>query len=188
MRGMSFALLPVRTSEPEVIAKELETVFGLDKDGALKGLVRIVPNGRLNSVLVMSPRPEHLDTARSWLERFEKLAEEKEEQIYTYKVQNRPATELAGILHKMLATDGQAPAAAPAPTAIAPRFEPATVTSPGSSSRDLRMTSTSGSGGFPRQVGSSQAHGTARPAADPGATAYRAGAVKVVVDEQKHAL
>src|SRR5262245_39448272 len=144
MRGMSFALLPVRTSEPEVIAKELETVFGLDKDGALKGLVRIVPNSRLNSVLVMSPRPEHLDTARSWLERFEKLAEEKEEQIYTFKVQNRPATELAGILHKMLATDGQAPAAAPTP--VAPRFEPATVTSSASSSRNVRMTSSSGSG------------------------------------------
>ncbi|HWE19335.1 MAG TPA: secretin N-terminal domain-containing protein [Hyphomicrobiaceae bacterium] len=48
MRGMSFALFPVRTTEPDVIAKELETVFGLDKDGPLKGVVRIVPNGRLN--------------------------------------------------------------------------------------------------------------------------------------------
>jgi general secretion pathway protein D len=188
MRGMSFALLPVRTSEPETIAKELETVFGLDKESALKGLVRIVPNGRLNSVLVMSARPEHLDTARTWLERFEKLAEEKEEQIYTYKVQNRPAAELAGVLHKMLATDGQAPEAVPAPAAIAPRFEPATVTSSASSSRDLRTTSTSGTGGFSRQFSSTQFQGAPRPAADAGATAYRAGAAKVVVDEQKHAL
>ena len=188
MRGMSFALLPVRTSEPDVIAKELETVFGLDKDGALKGALRIVPNGRLNSVLVMSSRPEHLDTARTWLERFEKLAEEKEEQIYTYKVQNRPATELAGVLHKMLATDGQDSAAAPAPGGVAPRFEQATMTSPPSSGRDPRTTLASGTGGLSRQFGSPQAQGTARPATTAGATAYRAGAAKIVVDEQKHAL
>ena len=188
MRGMSFALLPVRTSEPDVIAKELETVFGLDRDGALKGALRIVPNGRLNSVLVMSSRPEHLDTARTWLERFEKLAEEKEEQIYTYKVQNRPATELASILHKMLATDGQDSAAAPTPSGVAPRFEPATVTSPPSSGRDPRTTLASGTGGLSRQFGSPQAQGTARQATTAGATAYRAGAAKIVVDDQKHAL
>ena len=188
MRGMSFALLPVRTSEPDVIAKELETVFGLDRDGALKGALRIVPNGRLNSVLVMSSRPEHLDTARTWLERFEKLAEEKEEQIYTYKVQNRPATELAGILHKMLATDGQGSPAAPGPGGVAPRFEQATATSPPSAGRELRPTLASGTGGLSRQFGSSQASGTSRPTAEAGATAYRAGAAKVVVDEQKHAL
>jgi general secretion pathway protein D len=138
MRGMSFALFPVRTTDPEVIAKELETVFGLDKDGALKGVVRIVPNGRLNSVLVMSSRPEHLDTARTWLARFEKLAEEKEEQIYTYRVQNRPAAELAGILQKVLATKEEQTAPS-GPAGVAPRFESATVVSPPSSARDGRV-------------------------------------------------
>jgi general secretion pathway protein D len=86
MRQMSFAVLPVKTADPEVVAKELETVFGIDKDGPLKGLVRIVPNPRLNSVLVMSSKPNYLDTARTWIERYEKMAEDKEEQIYAYKV------------------------------------------------------------------------------------------------------
>src|SRR5262249_18048718 len=40
MRQMSFGVFPVKTMEPEVVAKELETVFGLDKDGPLKGVVR----------------------------------------------------------------------------------------------------------------------------------------------------
>src|SRR6266849_1555186 len=129
MRQMSFAVFPVKTADPEVIAKELETVFGIDKDGPLKGVVRIVPNARLNSVLVMSSRPDHLDSARTWIERFEKVAAEKEEQIYSYKVQNRPAAELAAILHNVLATDAQQSGAA-SPPGVAPRFEPATVASP----------------------------------------------------------
>jgi hypothetical protein len=91
----------------DVVAKELETVFGLDKDGPLKSVVRVVPNARLNSVLVMSSKPDYLDTARTWIERYEKMGEDKEEQIYAYKVQNRPAAEVADVLHKILATEGQ---------------------------------------------------------------------------------
>src|SRR5262245_50847751 len=139
MRQMSFAVFPVKTAEPEVVAKELETVFGVDKDGPLKGVVRIVPNARLNSVLVMSSKPGHLDTARTWIQRFEKLAEEKEEQIYTYKVQNRPAAELAAVLQKVLATEAQQPGAA-SPAGVAPRFEPVTVASPALSGRTAAAT------------------------------------------------
>jgi general secretion pathway protein D len=197
MRGMSFALFPVKTAEPEVIAKELETVFGLDKEGPLKGVVRILPNARLNSVLVMSSRPAHLDTARTWIERFERLAERKEEQVYTYKAQNRPAAELANLLQKILSTDEQPPTAAPA-GGTAPRFEPATAVSSAPSGRDPRMsaipTSVGGrpasglatGGGSSRMVAAPQARGPAE-AGQTGA-AFRAGGSKVVVDEQKHAL
>jgi general secretion pathway protein D len=195
MRGMSFALFPVRTTDPEVIAKELETVFGLDKDGALKGVVRIVPNGRLNSVLVMSSRPEHLDTARTWLARFEKLAEEKEEQIYTYRVQNRPAAELAGILQKVLATKEEQTAPS-GPAGVAPRFESATVVSPPSSARDGRVSVSTTGGAFEtgrtgarsRPALSSQFQTGPRGASDAGASTYWSGAAKIVVDEQRHAL
>jgi general secretion pathway protein D len=196
MRGMSFALFPVKTAEPEVVAKELETVFGLDKEGPLKGVVRILPNARLNSVLVMSSRPAHLDTARTWIERFEKLAEKKEEQVYTYKAQNRPAAELANLLQKILSTDEQPPAAAPT-AGTAPRFEPATAVSSAPSGRDPRAsvipTSVGGrpsgsatGGSASRMFGSQQARGPAESGQTGGA--FRAGGSKVVVDEQKHAL
>jgi general secretion pathway protein D len=122
MRQMSFGVFPVKTAEPEVIAKELETVFGLDKEGPLKGVIRIVPNPRLNSVLVISSKPEYLDTARSWIERYLAMGEDKEEQIYAYKVQNRPAAELADILHKILATDATGTGGG----SVAPRLEPTT--------------------------------------------------------------
>ena len=195
---MSFAVIPVKTADPDVIAKELETVFGIDKDGALKGVVRVVPNARLNSVLVMSSKSSYLDTARRWIERFEKLAQEKEEQIYEYKVQNRPASELAEILHKVLATDAQQPGAAN-PAGVAPRFEPATVASPAPSNRmgagfgaatAALGTGTAATGGASRTSLFSTAQTAQRPASDAGSpgAAYRAGATKVVVDEQMHTL
>ena len=189
MRQMSFAVYPVKTADPEVIAKELETVFGIDKDGPLKGVVRIVPNARLNSVLVMSSKPDHLDTARSWIERFEKLAEEKDEQIYSYRVQNRPAAELAEILHKVLATEAQQSGAA-SPAGVAPRFEPTTVASPAQSGRTGTGLGAGAAGGASRTSLFSAAQTTQRPASDAGSggAAYRAGAAKVVVDEQMHTL
>jgi general secretion pathway protein D len=193
MRQMSFAVFPVKTADPEVVAKELETVFGIDKDGPLKGLVRIVPNPRLNSVLVMSSKPSYLDTARTWIERYENMAEDKEEQIYAYKVQNRPAAELAEILHRVLATDAQSGGGGPG--GVAPRLEPATIASPASSVRTgtgLGASAGLGAGtalggGASRTSPFSSAQTTPRQDAG-AAAAYRAGAAKVVVDEQMHTL
>ena len=200
MRGMSFALYPVKTAEPEVIAKELETVFGLDKEGGpLKGVVRILPNARLNSVLVMSSRPAHLDTARTWIDRFERLGEKKEEQVYTYKAQNRPAAELANLLQKILSTEEQPPSTPP-PATTAPRFEPATVVSPATPGRDPRMSpiptsvggrglASAGIGGTTRTLGSpGAARAPTEGTQSPSGAAFRAGGSKIVVDEQKHAL
>ena len=197
MRQMSFAVFPVKTAEPEVVAKELETVFGIDKDGPLKGLLRIVPNPRLNSVLVMSSKPNYLDTARTWIERYETMAGDKEEQIYAYKVQNRPAAELAEILHKVMATDTQSGGGSPG--SVAPRLEPATVASPASSGRTGiglgTGTASAGlgtgaalGGGASRTSMFSSAQATPRQDAGAAAQAYRAGAAKVVVDEQMHTL
>ena len=197
MRQMSFGVFPVKTGEPEVIAKELETVFGLDKDGPLKGVVRIVPNTRLNSVLVISSKPGHLDTARTWIERFETMSAEKDEQIYSYKVQNRPAAELAEVLHKILATDAQQSGGA-SPGSVAPRLEPATVASPatsvrpgaglGTSAAGLGMGTAVGGGASRSGLFASAQTAPRQDAGAAGASSYRAGAAKVVVDEQMHTL
>src|SRR5262245_26231855 len=44
MKGMSFALVPVKTSQPDTIAEELKTVFGADREGPMAGMVRFIPN------------------------------------------------------------------------------------------------------------------------------------------------
>jgi general secretion pathway protein D len=101
MQGMSFALLPIESGDPEAIAKELDTVFANDKDSPSKGIVRFVPNNRLKSVLVISSRPEYLRKAEGWLRRIDLAGQATEKQVNVYHVQNRPAAELAVLLRRV---------------------------------------------------------------------------------------
>lgn len=104
MRGMSFAILPVESADPEVIAKELDTVFANDSESPTKGIVRFVPNMRLKSVLVISSRPEYLRKAEGWLRRIDLAGQATEKQVHVYHVKNRPAAELSVLLQKVYAS------------------------------------------------------------------------------------
>ena len=112
MRGMSFALLPVESGDPEAIAKELDTIFANDTDSPTKGIVRFVPNTRLKSVLVISSRPEYLRKAEGWLRRIDLAGQANEKQVQVYHVHNRAASELAALLQKVYASQSGNRAAA----------------------------------------------------------------------------
>ena len=68
MQGMSFALVPVKSSSPTAIVQDLEQIFET-RSGALKGIVRFVPNARLKSVLVISSRSKYLKEATRWIKK-----------------------------------------------------------------------------------------------------------------------
>jgi general secretion pathway protein D len=53
MKGMSFAIVPVKSSQPETITSELKTVFASDREGPMAGMVQFLPNKRLGAVLVI---------------------------------------------------------------------------------------------------------------------------------------
>jgi general secretion pathway protein D len=130
MRGMTTAVIPVRTSSPESIVDELRTIFGADRDGPTRGVVQFVPNRRLGAILVMSPQKQYVDRARSIIQRLDTYAQAQEKQLFTYSVQNRPAKELADILQSVFAREVGSGVGAPIPDAsasaagrqIAPRF------------------------------------------------------------------
>lgn len=101
MRGMSFAIFPVETADPEAIAQELDVIFANDKESPTKGIVRFVPNRRLKSVLVISSRPEFMKKAWSWLTRIDMHSRATEKRVNVYHVQHRPAVELAALLQRV---------------------------------------------------------------------------------------
>ncbi len=101
MRGMSFGIFPVETSDTEAIAQELDTVFANDREGPVKGMVRFVPNARLKAILVMTSRPEYLRKAEVWIRRLDQAAEATERRAYVYQVQYRPVPELVAILQRV---------------------------------------------------------------------------------------
>jgi len=106
MKGMSFALVPVKTSQPGVISEELQKIFATDREGPMAGMVRFLPNKRLAAILIISPQREYLVRAEGWIKRLDAQASGSEKQFYTYKVQNRRAQELVDMLKTMFSRDG----------------------------------------------------------------------------------
>ncbi len=101
MRGMSVALHPLKTSRPDAVAKELETIFRA-QEGPGTNLIKFVPNERLNSVLVITSRPQLLARAEGWIRQLDRLASTNEEQLFVYAIQNRSAEEMAKVLQSVL--------------------------------------------------------------------------------------
>jgi general secretion pathway protein D len=122
MKGMSFALFPVETADPESIASELDTVFANDKEGPAKGMVRFIPNRRLKSILVISARPEYLRKAEAWMSRIDMVSRAIEKQVHVYHIQNRGAVELAALLQRVYAgqTGRISTSALPTPSSSTP--------------------------------------------------------------------
>lgn len=126
MKGMSFALVPVKSARPAAIVQDLDQVFETQR-GPLKGILRFVPNARLKSVLVISSRAKYLRDATRWIRKLDVLAESSEAGLHVYHVQNRTASDLAKTLIAVLDV-GIGSDDDPAGS-VAPRLSPATVVS-----------------------------------------------------------
>lgn len=107
MRGMSFALVPVRSGDADLLAEDLKNVFGSERDGPMGGMVRFIGNKRLSSILVISSQAEYIARARAWIEKLDARAERSEKQFFTYRVQNRPAKELMTVLTSIFGSKRQ---------------------------------------------------------------------------------
>jgi len=150
MKGMSVALHPLKTSRPDAVAKELETIFRA-QEGPGTNLIKFVPNERLNSVLVITSRPQYLARAEGWIRQLDRLASTSEEQLFVYQIQNRSAEEMAKVLQSVLSKQSgdpleSTPSVSPDLQTELVASEPANPTSPGEGS------SPSGQSGVPSVV------------------------------------
>lgn len=99
LSGMSFAMVPLVSADAKAVVDDLENVFGDKAGGPLTGLVEFVPIERLASILVITSRPDYLQRAVEWIERFDSGGEGVEKRLYVYYVQNGRAADLAGVLN-----------------------------------------------------------------------------------------
>jgi general secretion pathway protein D len=183
MRGMSFGIYPVESADPEAIAQELDTVFN-DKDGPGKGIVRIIPNRRLKSVLVISSRPQYLHRAQNWLKRLDMATRATVKQVFVYPVRNRTANELARLLQRVYSQQDQAQTAPKGLIPLIPAPQPG-----------VALPTPSPQPSPAPEADASQppaAPPTAPPATPPLATEGprddRSGAISVVADETNNSL
>ncbi|HBK90282.1 MAG TPA: type II secretion system protein GspD [Parvularcula sp.] len=98
LKGMSFALIPMKSADPKEIASDLSAIFANGENQPLEGVIRFIPNERLNAVLVISSRSQYLEDVRSWVERLDNPDASGGDQVFVYEVQNRSAESLAAVL------------------------------------------------------------------------------------------
>jgi general secretion pathway protein D len=183
MKGMSFAMVPVETSAPDVIADELREVFATENAGPMAGMVRFLPNKRLGAILVISPQRQYLSRAEGWIKRLDAQASGSEKRFYTYKVQNRQAQELVEVLRSMLTSNG---ASQTASRNVSPQQREATIRTASASGLDQAS-----SNGFSNPNGSFDAPSSPEPAQSPGQGILEGAddaPFKIVADPAKNAI
>jgi general secretion pathway protein D len=72
MKGQSVGIFPVRNSSPEPLIAELEKIMDSGDGGLSQNVVKFQSIGRLNSILVVSRKPEYLKRAGTWIARLDK--------------------------------------------------------------------------------------------------------------------
>jgi general secretion pathway protein D len=94
MKGMSYALVRPEHMEASALADELKRVFD-QTVGANASLIRFVPLGRLNTLLVVSPRATYLNEVTKWVARLDVAESGPGRRIYYYRMQNAKAEDVA---------------------------------------------------------------------------------------------
>ena len=99
--GMSFAMVPLDYSNAQDLSLELENILSADRGGPLGSLVHLLPNDRLNAILIISSRPDYIPRVRQWVKRLDIGTESNKQRLYVYPVQNGRAAELAPVLSEL---------------------------------------------------------------------------------------
>ncbi|MGO4815911.1 secretin N-terminal domain-containing protein, partial [Cupriavidus sp. 2MCAB6] len=84
MKGMSFALVPVRGGEPDAIVDGVNRIFSSNAEGAMSGMVQLVPNAKLKSILIIARQPQYLREAQQWVRRLDDQAAGPQREIHSY--------------------------------------------------------------------------------------------------------
>ncbi|MEZ5572072.1 MAG: type II secretion system secretin GspD [Halioglobus sp.] len=101
LKGMSVGIFPLENSNVEDVAEALSAML---ESGDQSDIVRIVPVKRLNSLLIVTPRSQFLDSLGVWIERLDKVGDSKfEKRLHVYPVQNTSAQRLADLLNALYA-------------------------------------------------------------------------------------
>ena len=98
MRGLSTAILPLKSATAKDVAKDVSALLGSLGEGAQ--LIKVAPLDRANALLVTSMRPEYIDRVRHWVAELDKSNDVSERHIFVYRIQNGRAAGLAAVLRK----------------------------------------------------------------------------------------
>ncbi|SEP88940.1 general secretion pathway protein D [Ectothiorhodospira magna] len=111
LAGMSVGLFPLEYAAVAEVRDAIRALLGEMGTGSagegapptsIRGVVRVLPIERLNSLLVITPRAHYLDRVAQWVDRLDRpMDNDLEPRLYVYPVQNGTATHLARLLSEL---------------------------------------------------------------------------------------
>jgi len=146
MTGQSYALFPVTSGDPGKVAAELQKLFQTEGDGALAGVVRVIPMERVNAVLVVSSQARYIDDARRMFQLVDRARQVTARTWHVYYVQNGQSADLASLLQRAFVPHSGATEPTTAAGATAPGLEQAQIGG-GNPVSGFNSNGTPGSGG-----------------------------------------
>jgi general secretion pathway protein D len=177
MAGMSVALFTPDFVDAATLATDLEALLADPQYGLMSGLVRFIVVERLNGLLVVTPRAEHLSQVRKWITRLDRNTGDASPRLFIYRVQNGKAIDLADALNRLFN-----PSAAADKPSLAPGLEPATIgQAPAEESPDTALQTEPGPATARRGPG-------VRSTATGGLEISRSDQVQIIADEPNNAL
>lgn len=101
MRGQSVGIFPVHNSAPEPVISEIEKIMDSGEGGLSQNVIKFQPIGRLNSILVVSQKPEYLKRAQTWIARLDK-SDTEGFNLKSYPLRYGSAKPVTALLNEML--------------------------------------------------------------------------------------
>jgi general secretion pathway protein D len=102
LKGMSFAMFRLEYADAATMVDELQQIVGEGSDTPLAGIVRLLPIERLNAVLVITHRPEHIAAVRALIEQFDFGVEGSGgRRLFVYELENGKAENIASSLQQI---------------------------------------------------------------------------------------
>ena len=105
MRGQSVGIFPVRNSSPEPLISEIEKIMDSGEGGLGQNVVKFQSIGRLNSILVVSQKPEYLKRAQTWIARLDK-SDTEGVNMKSYPLRYGNSKQMVVLLNEMLIGHG----------------------------------------------------------------------------------
>jgi general secretion pathway protein D len=129
LAGESYALFPAKTGDPAKLATDLQAALQLDSDGALSGVVKVVPIDQANAVMVIARQPAYLDRVSHLIDQLDKVKLSAGRNIHVYYLRNTQPSDLQPLIQRAVnppgggggAEEGNAPGNLP-PTATPARI------------------------------------------------------------------
>ena len=111
LKGMSFAMFRLEYADAAAVVGELEAIIDSAGSSPLAGIVRLLPIERLNAILVITHRPDHVADIRKLIEEFDwGLEGSSGRRLFVYELENGKAENIAGVLQEIFGQDDRAAA------------------------------------------------------------------------------